>query len=334
MIKSKIKGLCVVCIAAITLLSCACEKAQTKRTETFFAMDTVCEITVYENRSDFAAAAAKSISEAESAVTFGGSKSVTADRDFFETEISPAVFEMLSLSLEISRKTDGKYDPTVLRLTELWDIANVTEPPQESEIQKALTFIGAENIMLTPEKLTVKTAGVGVDIGSMGKGYAGDAIANALSENGFSAGIVNLGGNIRVFGKNPNKESGEYTIGIKDPNDVSRLFATVDVSGKNVVTSGSYERYFEYEGKKYHHIIDPDTGYPCDNGVSSVTIIAENGLLADILSTAVFVSGKDGGLALLADISTEHPDVAAIIIMTDGTYTTFNTDMYNFKLLS
>ena len=157
-------------------------------------------------------------------------------------------------------------------------------------------------------------------MGAVAKGYIADKLAEYFREKGVEKAIIDLGGNVVLIG--------EYKVGIRSPFNPEEIFATITAKDKSAVTSGAYQRYFEYEGKRYHHIIDPRTGYPSDSGIASVTVISPSSMQADALSTAIFVMGKDS--ISLCDI---FPDTDAIIIMENGdVITTENFEKkYNLK---
>ena len=316
-------------LVPVMLCSCA---ANVRYDETFFAMDTVATFTVYEKHDGFSALCLSLLNDSEKELTACGGYMITANEDGQSIEVNQTISELVTKSLYVSGLSDGCYDLTVAPLVTLWNVNGATEPPSEDDINAARGLVGYERIGIDGNMLSFPQKGMGIDLGSVGKGWAGDIIAAGLSENGISSGIVNLGGNIRVFGRNPRSADGKFTIGIKDPFDTSSIIGTVKVTDTNVITSGSYERYFVYEGKVYHHILDPGTGYPADSGLAAVTVICSDGALADMLSTALFVSGEKSGREMLEAVSAEHPDVAAVFVHTDGAVTSFNADTYGAVL--
>ena len=183
--------------------------------------------------------------------------------------------------------------------------------PAPDEIQTLLEHVGYEQVSLSGNELTLPE-GVELDLGAVGKGYAGDAAAEVIKEQGVTSALLDLGGNIQAVGKRP--DGTDWRIGIRNPFGDGQMGMLL-ASDCAVVTSGSYERYFVGEdGKEYTHIIDPETGYPVDNGLVSVSIIAEEGKVADALSTSMFVKGLEGA----EEYWKEHQDFEMIAVTEDG----------------
>ncbi len=202
-------------------------------------------------------------------------------------------------------------DPTMAPLTDLWGINTYhAHVPAQAEIDAALTHVGYQNIELLGNNQVRLLNGAQLDLGGIGKGFATDAVAAML--DGTQGVLATLGGNIGAYGENPNRDSGNWVVGIANPNDNAAFIATVEVRGLSVVTSGDYERYFEQDGKRYHHIFDPATGYPADSGLRSVTVIDESSTRADALTTALFVMGLEEGMAFCG-----QNDIAAVFVTAD-----------------
>ncbi len=217
------------------------------------------------------------------------------------TDLSPELHEVLKFSLSVSEASNGAFDVTVAPLTDLWNVKERTSPPSSEEISEALSNIGYEKISLT----SPKSANVTIDLGGIAKGYAADKIIERLKKDGVKNAIIDLGGNVALIG--------EYTVGITDPFNPENLYAKIKLKDKSAVTSGTYQRYFDYEGKRYHHIIDPRTGECADSGLASVTVISSSSMEADALSTAIFVLGRDG-----ISLCDKFPGTDALLITTDG----------------
>jgi thiamine biosynthesis lipoprotein len=229
--------------------------------------------------------------------------------------VSGEAFEVIEKAVRYAEISGGAFDPSVGPLVSLWNIGsdNPTVPAQH-EIDKALMLINWKDIELDREKKTVflKKPGMALDLGAIAKGYAADEAAKIIKQAGLKRAIIDLGGNILTLGI---KQDGKpWTVGIQNPNEKRGIpVGIVQVEEKTVVTSGVYERYFESEGIKYHHIFDTSTGYPCNNGLLSVTVIAGVSIDADALSTAVFVLGFEKGMALIESID----DAECIFILED-----------------
>lgn len=231
--------------------------------------------------------------------------------------VSDELFYVIKTSLEYCSLSDGALDISLGRLVKLWAIGTENERvPAESEISPLLAADYTQ-IELDEESKTVHFLNeyVQIDLGAVAKGYAGDRMLEILSGCDVTGAVISLGGNIVAFGSKP--DGGAFTIGVADPTSPSTLIATVDVSSGAVVTSGDYQRYFEENGARYHHILDAATGRPSESGIAGVTIICESSFEADCLSTAVFVLGKEKGLRLLAGTGAE-----AVIIERNGAVST------------
>lgn len=230
--------------------------------------------------------------------------------------------KLLSTALELSAATNGAYDPTVAPLTDLWGIGtDNARVPAQSEIDEALTHVGYQNVKLLGNNQVQLLNGAQVDLGGIGKGYAGD-IVHEMAESDTSDQwhvLARLSGNIEMYGgKTADSGTDDWNIGIADPDDNTDSIAVVSLRDGSVVTSGDYERFFEKDGKRYHHIFDPATGYPADSGLRGVTVIDPCSTKADALTTALFVMGLDKGMKFC-----EENKIAAVFITADKqVYTT------------
>ena len=230
--------------------------------------------------------------------------------------------KLLSTALELSAATNGAYDPTVAPLTDLWGIGtDNARVPAQSEIDEALTHVGYQNVKLLGNNQVQLLNGAQVDLGGIGKGYAGD-IVHEMAESDTSDQwhvLARLSGNIEMYGgKTADSGTDDLNIGIADPDDNTDSIAVVSLRDGSVVTSGDYERFFEKDGKRYHHIFDPATGYPADSGLRGVTVIDPCSTKADALTTALFVMGLDKGMKFC-----EENKIAAVFITADKqVYTT------------
>lgn len=230
--------------------------------------------------------------------------------------------KLLSTALDLSAATNGAYDPTVAPLTDLWGIGtDNARVPAQSEIDEALTHVGYQNVKLLGNNQVQLLNGAQVDLGGIGKGYAGD-IVHEMAESDTSDQwhvLARLSGNIEMYGgKTADSGTDDWNIGIADPDDNTDSIAVVSLRDGSVVTSGDYERFFEKDGKRYHHIFDPATGYPADSGLRGVTVIDPCSTKADALTTALFVMGLDKGMKFC-----EENKIAAVFITADKqVYTT------------
>lgn len=311
--KSIIKASAAVLCAALLLTSCA-PNDDAQYTQTTYAMGVAMTVTVYgqsrETAADAVDAAFEEIARIEKLTS---SKLADSELNRLNSAQSPLkvdeeLAELLNYSLGYTKSTGGAFDITLGTLISLWGIGTQNERiPADEEIEQAMKSIGADNIIINGSTVALSN-GVHIDLGAVAKGYAADKVKEVLSKNGVSRAIINLGGNIYAMGARGDDEP--WNIGIIDPAGSGSVIATVSVKDKAVVTSGDYQRYFERDGVRYHHILDGKTGFPSQSGLTSVTVICENSALADILSTACFVLGEKEGMALIESI----PEAEAVFI--------------------
>jgi thiamine biosynthesis lipoprotein len=210
--------------------------------------------------------------------------------------VSQETFEVVRKAQEISAVSEGGFDITVAPLTQLWRNAREKKvPPSAEELKRKLHLVNFRNMEVDPEEgILLKKAGMAIDLGGIAKGYAVDRAFELLRSAGFKNLIVNAGGDLRAGGIRMDQP---WSIGIQHPRVPDKMIARVSLSDAAVATSGDYEKFFLYEGKRYHHIFDPRTGLPAGE-CQSVTIVSEDGMTADALATAVFVLGPEKGYAL------------------------------------
>lgn len=218
-------------------------------------------------------------------------------------EISPAnedLFEIIDIGLYYGSLTGGALDITVEPLITLWDVTGSSpHVPEVQQIEEKLSYVDYRNVMLTDKSLTITLKNqASIDLGAIAKGYIADKIRNFLIENGVTHGIISLGGNILCIQGKP--DGSDFIIGIQKPFDeAAATVLTLKIHNMSVVTSGTYERFFTENNRIYHHIIDPKTGYPSESGLISVTVISEDSVTGDCLSTACLILGKEKALELL-----------------------------------
>lgn len=228
-------------------------------------------------------------------------------------EISSDTAELISRSSKLYELTDGALDITVYPLVREWGFTTgIYSVPTENRINELLGFTGFSQISIIEKKVTIPE-NYQLDLGSVAKGYTGEKAAEILKEEGVTSAILSLGGNVQTIGEKP--DGTPWRVAVTDPFSPSDTICTLSVIDKAVVTSGNYQRYFVSEdGKKYCHIIDPETGYPVDNGLVSVTVTGDSGTYCDGLSTALFVMGEEKATAFRK----EHRDFEMLIITEDG----------------
>ncbi len=213
--------------------------------------------------------------------------------------ISLETLKILELAAGVSLSSRGCFDVTVAPLADLWDYKNAVKPPEAERIREILSLVGWRDLELDVAEGSagLKREGQSIDLGGIAKGYASDRFMQIFRERGVASAFSNIGGNVSTLGSKP--DGSAWRVGIRHPR-AEDLMGVVEASGEAVVTSGDYERYFTDDaGKRYHHILDPKTGYPAESGLISVTVVAGSAMLADALSTAVFVAGLERGAEIL-----------------------------------
>ena len=217
-------------------------------------------------------------------------------------EVQPETMEIIKRSIQIAEESDGLFDISIGVLTDLWQIGSAdARVPEESEIIEAVNLIDYEKINIDEENMTVmlEEEGMSLELGGISKGYIGSGIVEIFEENNITTAIINLGGNVVVMGTSPSNEDG-WNVGVQDPDEVrGEIVGTQRVINSAIVTSGIYERYLEVDGTKYHHIMDPRTGYPLDNEISGVTVFAPTSFDGDSYSTALFLMGIEEGIEFI-----------------------------------
>jgi len=228
-----------------------------------------------------------------------------------EAVVSPETAAVIVSGLEVAVRSGGAFDLTLGRLKTLWGIEDETPRiPAAGEIAAALEETGPEALTVTGTLVRKRTPQLAVDLGGIAKGYAVDRALAVLREHGVTSAAVNAGGDIGLLGS---KQGRPWRIGVQHPRRTGEVLTTVAAIDRAVVTSGDYQRYFERDGRRYHHLFDPQSGYPADR-CQSVTVLASEVMLADALATALFVLGPERGLDLLRS----YPGVDALIVAADG----------------
>lgn len=226
--------------------------------------------------------------------------------------ISEYLAALLSEGLDITRESDGAFDIAIAPLTSLWDFtAEDPKVPDDAAIQKALPLCSSDGVTIDGQDITLPSDDIQFDVGAIAKGYIADRMKDLLVKKGVKSAIINLGGNVLCIGSKP--DGTPFKVGIQKPfADRNETEAVMDITGKSVVSSGIYERCFKQGGKLYHHILNPQTGYPYENGLISVTIISDQSVDGDALSTTCFALGLEDGLKFA-----EKKGVQAVFITED-----------------
>ena len=228
--------------------------------------------------------------------------------------ISDELAEVIDCGLRYYELSEGKLDITIAPVLELWDFKNGMDSlPDEKELKKALERVDASAVHLSGNQLIFDRPDTEIDLGALAKGYAADRLKAYLLEQGAEHALINLGGNVNTLGTRPDGTG--WRVGIQKPfEDRGVTDQVLKVTDQSVVSSGTYERYFELDGKFYHHILDPDTGYPAITGLAQVTIVSQDSLTGDALSTTCLLLGEEKAEKLLA----QFPDVEAYLVKQDA----------------
>lgn len=281
-----------------------------------FAMDTYMTVKAYGSNGDAAVdAAVDEINRLDALLSTGKKDSeigqINANNGGQLSEDGAVLMER---SLELYKSTNGAFDVAIYPVMKAWGFTDGNyQVPDTDTLKATLELVDPSLIDYDKETSTVsfKKDGVQIDLGGIAKGYTSSRIMDIYKEKGLTSGLVNLGGNAQVFGTKP--DGSLWRVAVQSPDSEDEYLGVLETKDKAIITSGGYERYFEKDGVTYHHIIDPSTGYPADNGLISVTIVSADGTLADGLSTSLFVMGKDKAI----DYWRAHSDEFDMILLTD-----------------
>ena len=297
-------------IAALCLCLTGCGKQTTEAAAQIFAMDTVMEVAAYGEHAEQAVKSTeKRIEELENRLSRTKADSLVSglNRDGSIRHLTYDYWNLIARAKEYRDATNGAFDITIAPIMDAWGFTgDQFRVPEQSELNELLKHVNSDEIQVQEEPSYSVTLGEGqaIDLGGIAKGYTSDLVEQTFRANGIESGKISLGGNVFVLGGKP--DGSDWRVGIKDPRNESGLAAILSLRDAYAITSGGYERYFEENGKTYHHIIDPSTGYPADSGLLSVTVVAAdngpdwagagNGAMCDAFSTALFVMGEEQAL--------------------------------------
>lgn len=298
----------MVIMITLIILMTGCQKEDL--TKTTYALGTVITINLFDEGDDeLMTRLIERVTEIEKLMSAQQGTSeisaVTAMAGKAPVLVSEETFEVIKRALYYAELSDGKFDPTIGPVISLWNIGTEeARLPEQSEIDAALKYVDYTKVVLNEEDQSVylPEEGMSLDLGGIAKGYAADEVAKILDQEGVDKAMINLGGNVYAYGIKDSKEP--WKVAVQTPYDTrSTYFGYVELVNKTVVTSGPYERYFEEDGEIYHHIFDATTGYPVKGETVSVSIIAENSMDADALSTLLFTMTPEEGLELIESMS-------------------------------
>lgn len=325
--KLNIKSVIAIFFIAVLLTGCSSTQNNTTKNSEFlarteFLMDTVMTVRIYDNQDekilDKVFDRLKEIEDRmSSTIETSDVSNINKNAGIQPVTVNSDTYYVLGKAMYYAKLSNGVYDPTIGTLADLWEIdGEETERdhiPSEEEIEEAKSLVNYNDLeLLGNNQVYLKKKGMRITLGSIVKGYAADEVKRILEENNVKSAIVDLGGNLYILGKKLNGSS--FRIGIQDPFSPKGNYAgIIEVTDKSVVTSGDYERYFYYNGKKYHHILDTSTGYPVENELTGVSIITNSSIDGDALSTTIFAMGLDKGMEFVNSIE----DIEAIFITKD-----------------
>lgn len=219
-----------------------------------------------------------------------------------EVEISDHLAEVIALGLEFGEKTDGAFDITICPVAELWDFKSENpQVPDQADIDTALKKVDYRKVHLNGTTLTFDSEDTRIDLGAIAKGYAADQIKELLLEEGVESAVINLGGNVQTIDSKP--DGTPWNVGIQKPFSSSgEILTVVEAVDESVVSAGVYERYFEVNGVRYHHVLNPKTGYPVETDLDQITVVCEEAALADVLVTSCLLIGEEQAKQILEEI--------------------------------
>ena len=302
-----------------SLVSCA---AQQPYKRTLIQMGSRFEITVVASDSTqankYIDSAVAEITRIEKLISSWDINSQTSDINKYAgikpVKVDTELFNLIERAIGISNLTDGAFDISYASMDKIWKFdGSMTVMPSKEEINTSVEKVGYLNIVLDKDDNTVflKYKGMKIGFGAIGKGYAADKAKELLMAEGVTSGIINASGDMNTWGKQSNGD--DWKVAITNPMNKDKAFALLPITNGAVVTSGNYEKYVNFNGKRYTHIIDPRTGYP-STGIISVTVFAPKAEVADALATSVFVMGREAGL----DRINQLPNIECIIIDDNG----------------
>lgn len=320
--KFKMKKFC--CIVLLFLISIlpltGCKAKAPLLTEELYALDTIISFTVYSDNQEAVNSAKEEIKRLESLLSVTDENSdiykINSNPDTF-VKVQQETFDLIKTAISVSESSGGNFDITVYPAVKLWGFTTDDyKIPESSELLEVKEKIGYNNIVLDESTSSVKVPrGTELDLGGIAKGYIADKTAEVLTECGVTSALLNFGGNVRLVGSKPEDEV--FKIGIKAPFK-NGYFAILREEDVTVSTAGGYERFFEENGKKYHHILNPHTASPAETEVLSSTVVGEKGEICDALATASFVSGVEG----ISELLKAYPNYDFILLTDSSVFVT------------
>lgn len=298
------------------------QKPEEPITATAFKLNTVVKVTIYDSQDEKILQDALALCDKYEKIF---SRTRTDSEIYLLNEgklpqedgyyiLSEECAELIGKGLYYSELSGGAFDITIEPLSSLWDFTSGEKQiPDPQTLVEAQKHVGYEKVELKGNKIRFQEDGMGLELGAIAKGYIADKIKEFLISEGVESAVIDLGGNVLCIGARPDGEA--FRVGIQKPfADRNETVATAGIRDRSVVSSGIYERYFEKDGKLYHHILNPKSGYPYENGLTAVTILSDESVDGDGLSTVCFALGLEKGLELINSL----PDTQAVFITEDG----------------
>ena len=319
MSEGKVKRKIIFLIFAAVMVvagGCSTDGGDTEASRDLFAMDTYMTVTAYDKGATEAVdQAADEISRLDQLLSTGNEDSeIYKINQSGDGILSEETAYLVERSLDLYEATDGAFDIAIYPVMKALGFTDDNfRVPDADELKDLLTLTDASDISYDKEtsQIVFKKDGMQIDFGGIAKGYTSARIMDIFRACGIKSGLVNLGGNVQALGTK--KDGSSWRVAVQDPQDTDQYLGVLSIQDKAVITSGGYERYFEQDGRTYHHIIDPKTGYPVENGLISVSIVTADGTLADGLFTSVFIMGKEAA----TEYWRNHSDEFDMILMTD-----------------
>ena len=321
------------------LLLASCKPAVRKESRTVFALGTVCSIQLFTEKPQSKAdtvlqICTRRLEELERHLSANAEISTLIDINkasgVSAVNVPADIYPLFERAMFFAEKTDGAFNPVIGGIVKLWNIGfENARKPEDRDIRDALFRTGYKDVQLTGTAVFLKKAGMKLDLGAIAKGFAADELTRIVRQAGIAHAVIDIGGTISAVGKRPDGK--RWNIGIRDPRvQQGQPVISAAIESCSISTSGSYERYFEQDGVRYHHIIDPATGYPVRSNVIAVSVFSESATDADALSTACFVLGYEKAVELLAEL----PDTEALFIFDDNSVRTTGDLEKNIVILN
>ena len=307
---------------------------ETEASKDLFAMDTYMTLTAYgEHAQEAVDKAAERVEALDALLSTGNENSeIYQLNQNGEATLSEEGGYLVERALELYKKTEGAFDIAIYPVMQAWGFPTQDyHVPDDDTLKEKLALADASKVNYNKDtrKIFFDQDGMEIDLGGIAKGYTSSQIMQIYQDCGVTSGLVNLGGNVQALGCKT--DGSKWRVAIQSPDDTEEYLGILEIEDQAVITSGGYERYFEEDGVTYHHIIDPATGYPADSGLISVTIVSDDGTLADGLSTCLFIMGEEKAVQFWRENSDEFEAIMETsdgkLYVTEGIADSLTTDM-------